>query len=889
MATVNLELKHYQVEALRKLRTYLTKTQNLGARTAFIVETNLPYREAPLLDPDVPYVCLRIPTGGGKTIMAAHAVGIAAKDYLQAQNPMVLWLVPSTAILNQTLNALKDLEHPYRAALAEYFGRNLSIMSLAEALSMPRPDAEGDACVVVSTLQSFRVEDKEGRKVYEDAGNLMGHFSGLQPEQLASLEMVEGTSRPVASLANVLRLHRPMVIVDEAHNVRTPLSFETLNRLNPSLVLELSATPETNHDPEKEKYASNILYHVSAAELKAEEMIKLPVRLKTESDWRITVGNALDCLNALDEAARDEETETGEYIRPILLFQAQSASKTDPHRLVPDQVKKFLVEDKRLPESAIAIHGAGKSELDGINVLSRDCLIRYVITVQKLREGWDCPFAYVLCSVAELKSKTAVEQLLGRVLRMPKARRKRRDVLNRAYAFVASSDFQATATALKDGLVEGAGFDRMEADELVKPQTELGFAEESADFKHTSDSLLKASNASEHDVCEALTRLPAHLRARVQFDEKAGTLEVTRALTRDDRNAMQLAFTKVPGAERVIERLFIRSNRIQASELPEGVERPPFIVPMLGFWKQDELELFRQEHFLDLPWNLAECDPTAVADKFVIRDTSKEGEIDVSEEGKIEIAFSKNLHDQLAMAVHEPEWTLARLVNWIDKGIPHRDVTKPAAKIFIQNALEQVMGQRDHSLDMLARYKYDLRRVVADVIDGLRREREKGNYDALFAVNAESFETSADLAIIFDDQTYAYNQPYKGRTILQKHYFQIVGDLKPEGEEFECAAYLDRLEEVRFWVRNVDRKPNSFWLQLPFGKFYPDFVALLKDSRILVVEYKGADRVDDEDSTVKAKIGNLWAEASNGTCLFVMPTNREFSTIDDRIEAGVDR
>ena len=199
------------------------------------------------------------------------------------------------------------------------------------------------------------------------------------------------------------------------------------------------------------------------------------------------------------------------------------------------------------------------------------------------------------------------------------------------------------------------------------------------------------------------------------------------------------------------------------------------------------------------------------------------------------------------------------------------------------------MGQRDHSLDMLARYKYDLRRVVADVIDGLRREREKGNYDALFAVNAESFETSADLAIIFDDQTYAYNQPYKGRTILQKHYFQIVGDLKPEGEEFECAAYLDRLEEVRFWVRNVDRKPNSFWLQLPSGKFYPDFVALLKDSRILVVEYKGADRVDDEDSTVKAKIGNLWAEASNGTCLFVMPTNREFSTIDDRIEAGVDR
>ena len=84
----------------------------------------------------------------------------------------------------------------------------------------------------------------------------------------------------------------------------------------------------------------------------------------------------------------------------------------------------------------------------------------------------------------------------------------------------------------------------------------------------------------------------------------------------------------------------------------------------------------------------------------------------------------------------------------------------------------------------------------------------------------------------------------------------------------------------------VDRKPNSFWLQLPSGKFYPDFVAMLKDDRILVVEYKGADRIESEDSAVKAKIGELWAEASSGTCLFVMPTNRDFSTIDDQITAA---
>lgn len=883
MAVVHFELKHYQSEALLKLRSYLRKAQNLGARTAFIDETNLHFREAPLLGPEIPYVCLRIPTGGGKTIMAAHAVGIASKEHLQAQNPMVLWLVPSTAILNQTLDALKNLEHPYREALSKDFGRNVSVMSLAEALSISRPDAEGGACVIVATLQSFRVEDKEGRKVYEDAGNLMEHFSGLQPAQLAMLEMVEGSDRPIASLANVLRLHRPMVIVDEAHNARTELSFETLNRLSPSMVLELTATPETVHDPEKGKYASNVLYHVSAAELKAEEMIKLPVRLKTDRDWKMTVGQALDCLNGLEQASRNEEIETGEYIRPVLLFQAQAASKKDPHRLTPIEVKKYLMEDKRIPEREIAIHGAGKAELDGVKILSPECPIRYVITVQKLREGWDCPFAYVLCSVAELKSKTAVEQLLGRVLRMPKARRKRRDVLNRAYAFVASSDFQATATALKDGLVEGAGFNRLEVEELVKPQEYLGFAEEAADFKHVSDPILDGPGASVDAVNEAIERLPVHLKARVEFDVDERKLEIRRVLTRDDRNTMLLAFTRIPGAEKAIEKLFIRSNRIQATELPDDTERPPFIVPMLGIYKQGELELFRQEHFLDLPWNLAECDPSSLADKFVIRDTSKEGEIDVSEEGKVEISFSRNLHDQLAMAIHEPEWSQARLVNWIDRGIPHPDVIKPAAKIFIQNALENVIAGRDYSLDMLARYKYDLRRELTNVIDDLRKEREKDNFDALFASNANTFETSADLAIIFDDQTYAYNQPYKGATTLHKHYFPIVGDLKPDGEEFECAVHLDQHEEVRFWVRNVDRKPNSFWLQLPSGKFYPDFVAMLNDGRYLVVEYKGSDRIEDADSQVKRKIGELWAEASNGTCLFVMPTDKQFIVIDNLI------
>lgn len=317
MATINFELKRYQDTALDRFRHFLRDANAIGpdgANLAFYKATNLPYRRAPVIADGTPYVCLRIPTGGGKTVMGAYAVGIAAQEFLEVKNPMVLWLVPSTPILDQTVAALKNLDHPYRAALAKDFGRNVSVLTKAEALAMSRADAEGGACIIVSTIQSFRreksngEEDQEGLKVYQDAGNLMDHFSGLTEAQEARLEQVEGAGRPVASLANLLRLHRPMVIVDEAHNARTALSFDTLARFSPSLILELTATPQTEHDPSREKHASNILYSVSAAELKAEQMIKMPIKLTTDANWQKTIGagdlkptgEEFDCAAYLD-------------------------------------------------------------------------------------------------------------------------------------------------------------------------------------------------------------------------------------------------------------------------------------------------------------------------------------------------------------------------------------------------------------------------------------------------------------------------------------------------------------------------------------------------------------------------------------------------------------
>ena len=885
MAATNFELKEYQKISLARFTEYLRDTTAMGANMAFYKATNMPFKNAPAVAEGTPYVCLRVPTGGGKTLLAAYSIGIAAREYMAVGNPMVLWLVPSTAILDQTIDALKTEGHPYRAALARDFNRNFTVMTKSEALAMSRPDATGGAVVIVSTIQSFRREDDsgkenpEGLKVYADAGALMDHFASLSDEQKAPLDKVEGTARPVASLANLLRLHRPMVIVDEAHNSRSDLSFRTLARFNPSLILELTATPQTEHAPSRGKHASNILYSVSAAELKAEEMIKMPIRLTTDADYIKTIGAALDSQRMLEEAAKAEEQETGEYIRPIILFQAQSALATDPHRLTWQKIEKHLVDDQRIPKDQIAVHTGPRKDLDAIaDIRDPQCPIRYIITVSKLKEGWDCPFAYVLCSVADQVSPVAVEQILGRILRMPQAKRKRRDALNQSYAYIVSRSFDTTAQQLRSGLVEGAGFNRLEADQIVAPQQDMGFDAAAEQVGHESDPL--PDDIAPPTMIEAvIEKLPPSVKTRVSFNPDTRTITYTGPMTRESRNILHLGLASLPQMGKTIDRLYAKSNNFQTSAADDD-DKTPFIVPMLGFRKQGELQLFSQEHFLDLPWRLDECEVSDIVNRFSIADSSRTGTINVSEQGKVEINFVKNLQGQLAGVIKEPTWTLPRLANWIDQGIVHPDITKPSAIVFISRAIDALIAS-GFELDVLARNKYDLRKTLAQFIKDLRGERETSQYSALFAANAAEFSTSADLSIIFDEQTYAPNQPYSGETKFNKHYTHLVGDLTSSGEEFDCAVHIDRHDAVRYWIRNVEGKKSSFWLQLPHAKFYPDFVVMLKDGRILVVEYKGQHLYEAE--AVKRQIGTVWADASNGQCLFCMPTNRDFGLIDRTI------
>jgi type III restriction enzyme len=869
-----MQLKTYQQRSLDVLGKYFQNCKQMGnANLAFYATTlevlgeGVNYHEVDEL-PGLPYVCLRVPTGGGKTLMASHAVSVATRDFLGLDHSFVLWLTPSTTIREQTLNALKDRKHPYRTALESTLG-GVTVLELSEALYLSPSTLSTDTVILVSTTQAFRVGETELRKVYEASGALMSHFDNVPAS--AEVERYEN-GKPIPSLANLLRLHRPIVIVDEAQNVRSALSFETLARFNPSCILEFTATPHRDEHP------SNVLYSISARELKAESMIKLPLRLETHPNWKELIGNAILKLKELEGLADAERAQSGEYIRPIMLLQAQPL-RAGKQTVSVEVVESCLMEDYNIPAEQIARATGKDDDIAELDLTAPDCKIRYIITVQKLREGWDCSFAYVLCSVAEQTSATAVEQIVGRVLRMPKATRKQTPELNMAYAYIASSNFIETLNTLADALVEN-GFEKQEAAQLVTPPEQKGFGP-LFDYRATGGESI-AFKVSEVPVLE---KLPEELAAKVKYDTKTQTIELPPSITTEEIEAIKPAF-KGKDARKAFEQSAREGKaRVIAATLTPSERGEAFSVPVLAYRQGKFLEQLEETHFLDFEWELPKKDAILTETEFSIeRPAPKQGEVDVTDEGKVKAEFLRNLKDQLSLLKVDLGWSVADLVHWLDRNFIHHDLTATETGVYLTALVNNLIEKRGIPLDTLVREKYRLRDAVIRKIDEYRQSAHGQAFKSFFDAKSK-VEVTPELVFSFDPQEYPapVGSLYRGQHSFKKHYYPEVGKIDNTEERY-CAEYIDSLDEVEYWVRNITNQPlRSFWFQTSTDRFYPDFVCKLKGGRYLVVEYKGKDRYNNPEEKEKRDIGHLWEKRSNGQCLFIMPTDRKYDAIQTKL------
>ena len=897
-----ISLKPYQSRVLDSLRDFFriaarvqnpeTAFREITARTFGTATPYIPVSVAGM-PPQMPYVCLRVPTGGGKTLLACHAAGLAITDFMRAERAVVLWLVPSNTILTQTADALRDPRHAYRRALELACGA-VEVVTIEEALRLPRAAVDGQTVVIVSTIQAFRVEDTTGRKVYDQNGNFSEHLLNVPADRVEDL-LKGADGKPKPSLVNMLRLRRPIVIVDEAHNARTDLSFATLGNVLPSCIVEFTATPARNGAA-----PSNVLHHVSAAELKAADMVKLPLRVITRhpSQKDQLLSEAITLRADLEKVAIVEAQKTGEYVRPIMLIQAERVDACEPlrERLVNEFGSMGITKEQ------VKISVGTNDELPGADEIksAKEPAVRFIITVQKLREGWDCPFAYVLCSLKETRSATAIEQIVGRILRLPNARAKQNPDLNCAYAFSVSDSLPEVLNELREAL-ESNGFTRAEAERIIIPVSQgslpIGAQPKTVQVLPT-----------EIDAAATKAQIPA-LAGKAKIDADSGAITVLVPL--DEAEAEKLAScVKTPEAKAKVAEAVKTVRELDKAFGGSGKTREPspyelqmdFIVPLLCVREDGTLFEFESTFLLEHPWKLSAKNAT-LADGYnpLKRPVGKAGLIDIGAKGEVqtemlqdkpETDFVATLHQQVIALGGADDWKLEDLVGWLDRHIDHQDIPAGESAEFLRQVIRGLMAKFGIAeIGTLALDRFRLREQIEERIQE-HRDRERKTAFQQFLLDGSALTVSEERAINFKTMSYEPSRLYEGGFKFKRHYFGAKpGELlekRADGtlrDEFKCAQFIDgELPEVKFWARNLANKTTSFRLQTSQHWFYPDFICQLNDGRVLVVEYKGEHLFADAEE--KRMVGAVWESRSGGKCLFVMPEGNDLEAIKKKIAAN---
>jgi type III restriction enzyme len=851
-----MELKPYQQAALDRLEAFLSRARMTGAGEAYARVTAdddglrryiSPYRTMPGL-PDVPYCCLRLPTGGGKTLLASHAIKVASA-YVERERPLVLWLAPSKTIAEQTVAALKNPAHPYRMALDAAFAGRVRVLEVSERRQVLPHDLAESLVIFIGTYQSFNVTNEEGRKVYSHDENFEPHFRGaVLPEGLAKIESGKGAGQVAFSFANLLKWHRPVLILDEAHNFVTGLAAEVKQRLNPKCVIEFTATPEKS---------SNTIFNATARALRDAEMIKLPINFTTHKSWEGAVAGALAERAALAKCAA---ADTGRYIRPITLFQAQPDTGADA--ITVEKLKAHLIANN-VPADTIAVATGDVRELDGINLLDPKSRINHVITVQALKEGWDCSFAYVFCSLANIGAEGAVEQLLGRVLRQPYAERRQDPALNQAYAHVSSLAFSATAQKLKDQLVK-MGFDAPgEAAELI--------VQHSAELEGGGINRDPEPLAVELDVPIKAEDLPAQVRDVVTVAAKPGggcTVHLKAEATEPQAKLIAAVIAKAASgaATKAAAATILDWQAVNdARRAPAGRGETFAPIPLLQVRVQGELELAQPDIYIDLAgWRLA--DVPADVPAFDFDPGSQTFRFDLDGE---KLSYSIDASGPTLALDYAADWDERSFTSWLTQAIDQREKWHSTHSDLLEFNRRAVSGllAKGHTLSLLVQARYVLKRKIEEVIRTSRHAAAKRGQEQLFG-QPEDVVVAADFAFSFDPRVNPATRFDESGWSPRWHFYPRVGHVN--GEELECAQALDAMPEVKFWVRNGDRGTHCFSLPTSSDRFHPDFVAELKDGTVFVVEYKGADRFHNPEEQEKAQVGAHWARRSNGRCRFVM-------------------
>ncbi len=440
-------VRNYPKTAWEKLQKNGSVAHTAGGYVDRIDEANRP----------IPHICFKVPTGGGKTLLAASAL-----ERLNRQTGLTLWIVPTKAIYAQTKAALWNREHPYRQTLERASAGRVKMLEKDDPFN--RDDIANYLCVMLLMLPATnRQKGKEFLRMFRDSGRYPSFFPDLDVAlgdarlliEYPDLECHSDEGPVKQSLFNVFKIIRPVVVLDEAHKAYGSRSraanvefARSINRLDPRLVIELSATPNQG--------ISNLLVDIEGPDLKKEEMIKLPVQVTSfpNAEWSLTLNHAVEELDRLDAEAKSFESNTGRYIRPIAVVRVERTGRDqrDGENIHAEDVREYLIQNLNVPSDAIRVKSAENDELGREDLLSEYSTVKWIITKSALMEGWDCPFAYLLVMLDNTQAQRAITQLVGRVMRQPHAQLTGRESLDQCYVYCNNAEVGTVVQQVKNGL-----------------------------------------------------------------------------------------------------------------------------------------------------------------------------------------------------------------------------------------------------------------------------------------------------------------------------------------------------------------------------------------------------------------------------------------------------
>ena len=826
-----MELKGYQKEILRDLRTYLDcldeERELFKAWQAYWSEKNI---DAPAEYKNriagVPNVCFKVPTGGGKTFIACAALKRIFRGMRRESKKFVVWLVPSDAILTQTISALSDETHPYRERLEKDFGGGVEIFSkdmILNAQNFSPSTVEENLCICVLSYASLRIDSrkKDVRKVYQENGALK-IFDAVERD----FDALKDT--PDSAPIQILRKFNPVVIVDESHNAGSSLSVEMLSVVNPSFILELTATPRDT---------SNILACADARELKAEHMVKLPVIVKNCASTNDVLINAITMRNILErEAAR------GEYVRPIVLLQAQPNTSDDSETF--GKIKARLVGNG-IPAEQIAIKTSNVNELNGVDLMSRACPIRFIVTVNALKEGWDCPFAYILASLANKSSRVDVEQIVGRILRQPYTRQHAANFLNASFVYTCSQSFHDTLESIVAGL-NRAGFSQ-KSYRLVGSSMrneELGMRNEKISPQSPDPNVLDAIDAQsvrmavENPSPEKISELVAEIEKQLPINEP------TPKADDDLRNFY--------GGAAVEERVPMQE---QFAASARGLKIPQFLEKISAGLFGEESKFLERE---DLSRGF--CLQTQDAQINFALNADDMYRIDLQAEG-----------EAIPKYVKLTSWERDEFNRWIKASPSDKKIQRCAEVIAteinknnryrfddVRDYVKRVIGNMtaEDLNELTERYTFyaaQIKRKIDELEQNYRRENFRQRL-ASRKIYCEDFYTLPESIA-----------PNKNAASIPKSLYSVEGGMN-NFERRAISAFAE-LDNVLWWHRNLERQEFCLngWLN-----HYPDFILLTTRGNVILVETKG-EHLANDDSREKIALGGAWqAEAGHNYRYFMV-------------------